>query len=383
MTGVLDRIAETLARRGLTLTTSHPRGQGWLSLQIADVDGSPVAGQWFADQERASVVAAQTEARGSVPVPVLDEAVLVQREGVDRRLPALHRLVASPGATLVTHRAERRGVVRGVERDGTATYTKVLRPSRTAATLARARLAVDGVAVPPVTASDVRRGTVTCEQLPGVRLHALLADPAVSSRRLGCVARAVGEALARLHRTLPPDDLGWHDASAELEVTQGWWDHAATYGLLDAALMGSETTVPAHLERLRAFAAERGSSPTLIHRDLHDKQVLVGGGDAVGILDFDLATTGEAALDLANLLVHLELRALQGLCPAETSRTCAESLVDGYAPDPSVWRRVPGYALATQLRLAAVYSFRPGSAWLGPLLLARAPGPLRQQEVFA
>jgi len=384
MTGVLDRITETLERRGLTLTASHPRGQGWLILQIVDVDGTPVAGQWFADPERASVVAAQTEARGSVPVPVLDRDVLVQREGVDRRLPALRRLVASPGATLVTHRAERRGVVRRSERDGAATYTKVLRPTRTASTVGRARLAVDGVAMPRVTASDVRRGTVTCEELPGVRLHDLLADPAVSPHRLASVARAVGEALARLHRTAPPGDLGLHDASAELEVTQGWLDHAATYGLLDAALTDSGPTLRAHLERLRTFAAEPGCGPTLIHRDLHDKQVVVGDGDAVGMLDFDLATTGEAALDLANLLVHLELRALQGLCPADTSRTCAESLVDGYAPDPGVWRRVPGYMLAAQLRLAAVYAFRPGSAWLGPLLLARAtPGPLRQQEVFA
>jgi aminoglycoside phosphotransferase (APT) family kinase protein len=379
MTGVLDRIGETLATRGLTLTKSHPRGPGCLILQVVDVEGAPVAGQWFADPERAAVVAAQTEARGSVPVPVLDGDVLVQREGVDRRIPALHPLVTSPGATLVTHRAERRGVVRRVERDRPPTYTKALRPGHTEATAARARLAVDGVAVPPVTASDVRRGTVTCEEVPGVRLHDLLADPAIPSRRLGSVARAVGEALARLHRTTAPGDFGVHDASAELEVTQAWLDHAATYGLLDSGL-----TVRAHLERLQTFASEPGCRPALIHRDLHDKQVLIGDGEAVGMLDFDLATTGEAALDLANLLVHLELRAIQGLCPAETSRTCAQSLVDGYAPAPSVWRRVPGYVLAARLRLAAVYSFRPGSAWVGPSLLARAtPAPLRQQEVFA
>jgi aminoglycoside phosphotransferase (APT) family kinase protein len=379
MTGLLDRIGETLATRGLTLTATHPRDEGWLILQVVDVNGAPVGGQWFADRERASVVAAQTEAQGSVPMPVLDEGVLVQRAGVDRRLPSLQGLVATPGATLVAHRAERRGVVRRVERDRTATYTKALRPSRAAATVARARLAVDGVTVPPVTTSDVRRGTVTCEEVAGVRLHDLLADPSVSSHRLGSVARAVGEGLARLHRTTPPVDLGMHDASAELQVTQTWLDHATTYGLLDPGL-----AVRAHLHRLQAFAAEPGCSPTLIHRDLHDKQVLVGDGKAVGMLDFDLATTGEPALDLANLLVHLELRAVQGHCSSETSRTCAQALVDGYAPAPNVWRRVPGYALAARLRLAAVYSFRPGSAWIGPSLLARAiTGPLRQEEVLA
>ena len=379
MTGVLDRIVETLATRGLTLTTTHPRGHGWLILQLVDVDGAPVAGQWFADPERASAVAAQTEARGSVPVPVLDEGVLVQRAGVDRKLPALQRLVAMPGATLVTHRAERRGVVHRVERDRPATYTKALRRSRAAAMVARARLAVDGVAVPPVTASDVHRGTVTCEEVPGVRLHDLLADPAVPSRRLESAAGAVGAALARLHRTAPPRDLGVHDMSAELEVTRAWLEYATAYRLLNPGL-----AVRAHLDRLHAFAAEPGCRPVLIHRDLHDKQVLVGDGESVGMLDLDLATTGEPALDLANLLVHLELRAVQGLCPAETSRTCAQALVDGYAPAPNVWRRVPGYVLAAQLRLAAVYSFRPGGARIGPSLLARAtPGPRRQEEVFA
>jgi hypothetical protein len=379
MNGVLGRIEQTLAASGLILTKAHPRGPGQLTLQMVDGSGHPVAGQWFADPARAADVAAQTEALTGGRVSVLDSDILVQRDGVDRRLSFLHRLVAAPGATLVGHRAERRGVVRRVEGDRPATYTKALRPSRTAGTAARARLVVDGVAVPPVTGSDERRGTVTCTEVPGVRLHDLVADPSVSSRRLGSVARAVGEALARLHRTSPPGDFGVHDASVELQVTRAWLNHATAYGLLDSGL-----AVRAHLDRLQAFADQPGYRPVLIHRDMHDKQVLVGDGESVGMLDFDLATTGEAALDLANLLVHLELRAVQGLCPAETSRTCAQALVDGYAPAPYVWRRVPGYALAAQLRLAAVYSFRPGSAWIGASLLARAaPGPLRQQEVFA
>jgi aminoglycoside phosphotransferase (APT) family kinase protein len=381
MTGVLDRIGETLAARGLTLTKAHPRGQGQLILELVDGAGQPLAGQWCDDPELAAQVAEQTEAvtGGRVPVPVLDGGVVIQRAGVDRKLPVLHRLLTAPGAALVTHRVERRGVVRRVERDRLATYTKVLRPSRTAATVALARVSVDGVVVPRVTGSDVRRGTVTCEEVRGVRLHDLLPDPAVSPRHLRSVGRAVGEALARLHGTTPPSDVGAHDAAAELRVTQGWLDHATTYGLLDSGL-----AVGAHLDRLRGFAAEPGSASALVHRDMHDKQILVGEGDAVGMLDFDLATIGEPALDLANLLVHLELRVIQGHCSQEVARACAEGLVDGYRPGPDVWRRVAGYALATRLRLAAVYAFRPGSAGIGPSLLARGtPGPLPHEEVFA
>jgi len=381
MTGVLEQIVDSLAARGLTLAKTHPRGPGHLILQMTDLKGAPVGGQWFAEPEGARVVAEQTALRtgGVVPVPVLDRRVVVQRLGVDRALEPLHGLVAAPGSTLVAHRAERRGVVRRTQRGRPTTYTKALRPKRTKEILSRATLTIDGVVVPRVTASDVRRGLVVFEALPGVRLVDVLTNPATPAQELTAAAGAVGEALARLHHTPVPADLGVHDAAAELAVTQTWLRHARAYGLLDPRVSVSE-----QLERLHGFVAEPGCSPALVHRDLHDKQVLVGEGNAVGILDLDLATMGEPALDLANLLVHLELRAVQGHCRPDAARTCAQALVNGYAPGPEVWRRVPGYALATQLRLAAVYSFRPGSAWVGPSLLARGvPGPLPQQEVFA
>lgn len=48
------------------------------------------------------------------------------------------------------------------------------------------------------------------------------------------------------------------------------------------------------------------------HGDLHDKQILaVNGPSSFGLLDFDDTAQAEAALDLANLDVHLELRARQ------------------------------------------------------------------------
>jgi Ser/Thr protein kinase RdoA (MazF antagonist) len=46
------------------------------------------------------------------------------------------------------------------------------------------------------------------------------------------------------------------------------------------------------------------------HGDLHDKQILaVGGPSPLALLDFDDTAQAEAALDLANLDVHLELHA--------------------------------------------------------------------------
>ncbi|MGH3386204.1 MAG: hypothetical protein ACRDO1_16625, partial [Nocardioidaceae bacterium] len=78
------------------------------------------------------------------------------------------------------------------------------------------------------------------------------------------------------------------------------------------------------------------------------------------LLDFDLAAAGEAALDLANLLVHLELRSVQGRCSVERANRCAVGVVEGYGPSKALLSRLPAYLLTTRIRLAAVYAFRPG-----------------------
>ncbi|MDP9445155.1 MAG: phosphotransferase, partial [Actinomycetota bacterium] len=127
-------------------------------------------------------------------------------------------------------------------------------------------------------------------------------------------------------------------------------------GVLDLA--------PADVHRQLCEAGRRLSGrpdeTACLHRDLHDKQVLVDAHTCgVGMLDFDLLAAGEPALDLANLLVHLELRAMQGWCSPYRAQVCAAAVLDGYRPGPGVRRRLPGYDLTTRLRLVAVYGFRP------------------------
>jgi len=376
MSTLLARIEDAVADLGLRVTKAVPRGPGHLLLELVARDGTPAAAQWFADRDRALHVARQTESRTGhdVPVPVLSSAgVLVQRAGADRRLPVLHRLVTHPDAVLVAHRPERRGVVRRVDDQARETYTKVVRPNRLRRTLAGARTHIDGVVLPAVTATDPAAGTLTCRALPGTSLHDLLTDPAIPEDRIRKVGLAAGEAVARLHRTDPPPTVDQrHDARTEVEVTHGWLTQATALRLLHP-----KAPVAASVLRLERFLEQTPCRPTYVHRDLHDKQVVVDDGLTVGLLDFDLAATGEPALDLANLLVHLELRAVQGRCSPARAATCAEALVEGYAPDPDVWRRVPGYGLTARLRLAAVYAFRPGGSEIGMALLTEgSPGPL-------
>ena len=99
-----------------------------------------------------------------------------------------------------------------------------------------------------------------------------------------------------------------------------------------------------------------------LHRDLHDKQAL-WDGERLHLLDLDTAARGEAALDLANLLVHVELRHAQGLLSRpDEIRDALQPPVDALRISP---RRLDAYAQATRLRLAFLYSFRPASApWL-------------------
>jgi aminoglycoside phosphotransferase (APT) family kinase protein len=151
------------------------------------------------------------------------------------------------------------------------------------------------------------------------------------------------------------------------------------------------------LERLRTFDPSRyrscqaeehsvyralagsPSPPVLLHRDFYGKQALIDRQGRVGLLDFDTLAVGEAALDLANALVHLELRGLQQHCSPRTARTAAIGLLEGYRPGRQVRRRVQAYADASRLRLACVYAFRPPEAFTVSALLAQVGQPILEQ----
>ena len=98
-----------------------------------------------------------------------------------------------------------------------------------------------------------------------------------------------------------------------------------------------------------------------VHRDFHDKQVVVQEHGGIGVLDFDTLSLGEPAVDVANALAHFELRALQGICSMAAARAAASAFLEGYAPDGATAMRLQPYLDATRLRLACLYALRP--AW--------------------
>ncbi|HEY9291681.1 MAG TPA: phosphotransferase [Microlunatus sp.] len=316
---------------GLRLRRSWPRSAGRLLLEVADPTGARIAGQWFANPEQAHSVARHTPGssrRGSV---------VLQPGGADRKLTPLTELLTRRGHRLVAHRPERRAVITTGD-----SYLKVLRPQRQPAAVARARTAEGlGLRVPRVVADDPVIGSLTTRALPGVPLTDLLAGDSATNACL-----AVGRSLARLHETPIPaagadTGLERHGPDDELAVLDRWLGHARDHRL---------PTGPVDVPRL-----PQPHRWTLIHRDFHDGQVIMDN-DRVGILDFDLLAIGDPALDLANFLAHLGLRAEQGLL--SDPDTAIAATLAGYCPDPAVRAALPGYLSAANARLRVVYAFR-------------------------
>jgi len=318
---------------GLTPRRSWPERGGALAVEALTRD--------------ARVVAARVDGTAST---VLDTA--------DPELPAL--AAAAPGATVISHRAGRRAVLR---RPGS--YLKVVRPghaARMVGGLATARdLLGTGPAVPllpVVLAVDDTAGCVELAELPGPTLHRLLADDPTAADTL---AGRTGAALAVL-QSAPGAALAVHRHREEADVLRRWTTDATAWD-------GTDRTAAAEQLATRLLALPE---PTWVpaHRDLHDKQ-LVAVGDRVGLLDLDTLCAADPALDIANLLAHLRLRVLQGHCTAAVAGRCAARL-RASAGGRAGAQAVVTYTAATLLRLAAVYTFRPGPADLPDRLASAA-----------
>lgn len=285
----------------------------------------------------------------------------VTRPGADRKLPGLR--AASEGGTVIVHRFGRRAVVRRSDR-----FVKVVRPGRGAAVADLAghghRLATAaGFAAPEVlTAGDDR---AEFGVIAGSNLHDLGSVAGIPAWR-GWWARWAERWPALV--ASDPTGLGTHTAYDEVVNLRRWVGRVEQFAALPAAVE------PTFLDRVRAVATAltTGSPQSLVvsHRDLHDKQILADGS-SLGLLDFDTASLAEPALDLANLLVHVQLRRDQALWSARHAVIAEEAVsavVAALSVDPV---RLDLYAEATRLRLACLYAFRPryrsiALAWADP-----------------
>lgn len=177
---------------------------------------------------------------------------------------------------------------------------------------------------------------------------------------------AIGERLARLQALQPAEALPPHTRSAECALL----DRAAhaferVAGRLPPGWKPTRRRLDKRLDRAQA-------ETVLVHRDLHDGQLLVQE-DGIALLDLDLFSRGESALDPSNLIAHFHLCALQGLRGATAARAARaeDALQQGLARGGRHIRRedLDWYRSATALRLALIYGLRPRWSHLSPALV--------------
>jgi Phosphotransferase enzyme family len=388
-----------LPRGPLRLRRAWPRRSGRLLLEYWAADGRIIGGQWLADPRRLGEVAEET--RRSGPAELVEAAeghrVLLQSAGADRRLLGLAPLLARPGSTLLVHRPEQRAVVRLAGSPAPA-YARVVPPSHLeplVGAVDRAQRMADGAFTTPLLREvDCESGVGVFESLPGAPLHELLgSDEALSH------APAIGRALQILHAADVRPETQPHGPDAEARVLWTWVGRLPRYAPSLAGATSEAAAVVAD-----ALRPEQPVRLVPAHRDLHDKQIFLDGGPraslampasriagfardpsattgrpdglethapSVGLLDFDTLAAAEPALDLANLLVHLDLRALQGECDQAWAETMAKGLLEGYGTKWPGEDRLSAYADATRVRLACVYAFRPRWSGLSEALLSR------------
>jgi len=285
----------------------------------------------------------------------------------DEELALAQQMEREGGCELLAYRPGRRITLRR-RAGGASVILKGYRRGRVEAAAKGARVAMRLFAdAAPLRAP--RLLAVRAEQ-DALELEDLGGAPLAPQHWNAACAESIGAGLRRFQEAQEAPTFGEHGHDAELEVLDGQRERVERLG-----------RVPRDWDRWRAALdlAARELAPAalvLAHRDLHDGQFLHLNG-ALGWLDFDLTCRADAALDVANLCAHFELRRIQQLwnTSGEDEALLRRALLagQGRSNERGFAARFAFYSAAARLRLALVYALRPSWVWLGePLVEAAA-----------
>lgn len=293
--------------------------------------------------------------------------------GTDAKLPELAGDLREPGSQLLVHRAGKRAVVMHSGRVSKHLKPVKVRSVVTASAAVGNLASASGFTVAEVISTGHAR--VDFSQVAGRSLFQL-ADQGLEAwshfalnwsafLERGSAAYRSGEALHSPQGNYRPPV---HSANEEALVLEQWVGHTEAYnafsGLSDRSIGGAELSAAAQRVAHELRSTEIHSDYVLLHRDLHDKQLL-WDGTSLGIIDLDTAAYGEAALDVGNLLAHVELRATQGIYSRAFSAHIIKNLEQLAAKCAIPETRLELYRQAARVRIACVYSFRPSAQrWL-------------------
>lgn len=314
-------------------------------------------------------------------------------------------LTGLPGAAaqgqLLVHRYKRRAVVRDA-----VGFTKLLVPGKAEGVAASHRLMralaqPSGIVMPDVVSQHSAGVTLTA--VHGVSFHDLgqaVTGP-VPSRQVspeqGSLQPSLSERVpsaedrwekawqqwaARWHRlAVAPvvsgvSELPTHSTRDEARTVSRWVNQVQQFGAL---AVSADRLHRAWSQVARLLISGAPQPPVLSHRDLHDKQLLFNADfGSIGLIDCDTVSVAEPALDLANLLVHIDFRRAQGVFSAAAASTAEQAILDTASAMKVSDTRMRAYSASTRLRLACLYAFRPPYRAVAHCWFERLEEDLRQ-----
>lgn len=342
-----------------------PHSLSELSLSYSNATGERVAGQWFADPQEFQLAIRACESvstEGRFPRVLPNHQLLLYCHGVDPNLPGLAPLLTMPGSQLLAHQPGQQATVR-ITNGAMVYYAKVVRPLHTLK-LAEKMLSIHALTdghcnTVRLLEVDAERGVLILSALSGQSWNSLL-----DGSSMFVATHAAGRLLRKVHSLMPLTETTIYTARNECQRLIKGLERLA--GVAPAL----HREVARRLDPIMAQVASVHTAPVWLHQDFYDKQVYIEVSQRVGLLGFDGLAIGEAALDLANARVHLELRAIQGRWSPAQARAAIQALMAGYEADTALRQRVQIYAEAARLRLACDYALRPAARGVvEPLLM--------------
>lgn len=200
-----------------------------------------------------------------------------------------------------------------------------------------------GVRVPRPIAYHPELRALLMQDVEAQPLHELSGDAFMDG------VGAAGRALAMLHAS-PVRVPNRHTATEAIGSIVEWTELASRVAPALAPSIGR-----AFARARTALAGSRAARSTLVHRDYHERQVLIRGPETV-LIDFDTLSFGDPAIDVGNFLAHLRVAALRMNGDSADLETAFLSAYDR-ARGENMGRRLEAYVKAPLLRLACLHVF--------------------------
>jgi Ser/Thr protein kinase RdoA (MazF antagonist) len=367
----------------------HPRSDGGFVLEVVSVETERqlfvdvIAGRLSAATDKLMHRQIKQEERLGLRLPInfhadVESGSIVRLKGEDELIDGLVA-ISSPihgkfglqglrsKPKLLAHRLNRRAVMKVEFADGAGGVIKAYKKGSTKAQAAtEIHALLRNTAFSDSAPVRVPRILKQIESWPGYLMECVagtsVAELAGQNRLAGM--RLAGVALGRLHR-LPLRLQVNHTAAHESQLLRDWVDLTC---VLFPERSVTLKNVLVHVERLLNGTTQ--GTPTLVHRDFHESQVLVDG-DAATLIDFDTACNGEPAQDIGNFLAHLDYAAnLSKKSNEADEQAFVEAYQMTHTSVPEV--RVRAHRVSTLLRLSCIHAFAESGRQVGEALAMKA-----------